>query len=133
MRLLPLLTPENAPFWTGGAQGKLLITCCSDCSAAIHPPALICPTCLSRNVVPRAAGGTGMIYSYTINHQPWLPDMVVPFALAIVDVDGMPGVRITCEVIDAPLDEVKIGSRVSFTFLPVEDVWVPQVRLSGAA
>lgn len=133
MRLLPLLTPENSPFWTGGAHGQLLITCCSACSAAIHPPALICPTCLSRDVAPTAAAGTGTIYSYTINHQRWLPDMQVPFALAVVDVDGMPGVRVTCEVIDALLEEVKIGARVKFTFLPVEDVWVPQVRLLGSA
>ncbi len=133
MRLVPMLTPENTSFWTGGENGQLLITCCCSCNEAIHPPELVCPKCLSRDVAARPASGTGKIYSYTINYQQWLPDMQVPFALAVVDVDDMPGVRITCEVIDSVPDDVAIDAKVAFTFLKVKDVWVPQVRLVQGA
>jgi uncharacterized OB-fold protein len=133
MRVLPELTPENTPFWTGGAQGELLIMHCTDCDAAIHPPSLICPTCLSRNVAPRAAKGTGEIYSFTVNHQRWMPDMEVPFVLVVVDLDGEPGVRITAEMVGIDPEKVAIGQRVAVAFIRAEDVWIPHFRpLPGA-
>ena len=128
MRLLPELTPENRAFWTGGADGHLLIAHCDACDAAIHPPEIICPVCLSRDVSPRAAAGTGTIYSFTVNHQPWLPGLDVPYVLLVVDLDGEPGVRITAEAKGIDPDAVAIGQRVQVTFEPVEDVWIPQFR-----
>jgi uncharacterized protein len=128
MRVLPELTPENTPFWTGGAHDELLITHCQECDASIHPPSLICPSCLSRNVAPRAAKGTGKIYSFTVNHQRWMPDMEVPFVLVVVDLDGEPGVRITAEMIDIDPGKVTIGQSVTVTFTQVEDVWIPRFR-----
>ncbi len=126
MRLLPELTPENTPFWTGGATGELLITHCNACDAAIHPPEMICPACLSREVTPRPALGTGVIYSYTVNHQKWLPDLDPPYVIAVVDLDGEPGVRITAELCDIDPQAVTIGQDVRVTFLQQEDVWIPQ-------
>ena len=84
MRPLPELTPENTAFWTGGAAGKLMIAFCADCHHAIHPPQLICPKCWSEAVEEKPVPGTGIVYSYTVNHQPWAPGMQVPFALAVV-------------------------------------------------
>lgn len=126
MRPLPELTPENTAFWTGGAKGKLMIVFCDDCAAAIHPPQVVCPKCLSENVKPQAVPGTGTVYTYTVNHQPWMPGMVVSFALAVVDVDGAPGVRVTAEVVGAMPDRVRIGQRMQVRFLAMDDVWVPQ-------
>lgn len=127
MRALPEITTENEAFWTGGKGGELCITFCNDCAAAIHPPQIICATCLSRNVGPRAVAGTGTVYSYTINHQPWLPDMPVPFAIAVVDVDGAPGVRVTAQVITDDPEAVRIGQRMRVRFQNVEDhVWLPE-------
>ena len=94
MRPLPELTPENTAFWTGGAEGRLMIAFCTDCSRAIHPPQLVCPKCWSEAVEFKPVPGTGTVYTYTVNHQPWAPGMTVPFALAVVDLDGAPGVRV---------------------------------------
>lgn len=125
MRPLPELTPENTAFWTGGARGELMIACCDDCNAAIHPPQIVCPACLSRNVAARAMAGTGTVYTFTVNHQPWLPDMAVPFALAVVDVDGAPGVRVTAPVITEQPEAVQIGQRMQIRFEAAGDVWLP--------
>ena len=133
MRPLPELTAESTPFWTGGERGELLIAFCDDCAKAIHPPQLVCPDCMSRNVVPRAVQGTGTIYSFTINHQQWLPDMKVPFAIAVVDVDGAPGVRVTAPVTSDDPSTVHIGQRVTIGFERSEDVWLPVWRdLAGS-
>jgi hypothetical protein len=126
MRPLPELTPENTAFWTGGAEGALMIAFCSDCAQAIHPPQVLCPRCLSANVAPRQVPGTGTVYTFTVNHQAWLPDMPTPFALAVVDVDDAPGVRVTAEVVNADPFAVAIGQRMRIRFLPVDDVWLPQ-------
>lgn len=126
MRLLPELTPENKAFWTGGAEGRLFITHCDACDTAIHPPEVICPVCLSRDVSPRAAAGTGTIYSFTVNHQQWLPDLTLPYVIVVVDLDGEQGVRITAEAKGIAPDKVAIGQRVQVTFEPVDDVWIPQ-------
>lgn len=126
MRLLPELTPENIAFWTGGANGKLLITHCDACDHAIHPPEIICPECLSRSVTPRPALGTGTLYSFTVNHQQWRPDLALPYVIAVVDLDGEPGVRLTAEMREVDPAAVAIGQRVLVTFLPQDDVWIPQ-------
>ncbi len=126
MRPLPELTPENTAFWTGGAEGKLMIAFCSDCAKAIHPPQLVCPACWSQSVEFKPVAGTGTVYSYTVNHQQWTPDMPVPFALAVVDVDGAPGVRVTAEVVNSKPESVAIGQRMKVCFVNSDDVWFPQ-------
>lgn len=126
MRPLPELTPENTAFWTGGADGRLMIAFCRDCDHAIHPPQIVCPKCWSERVESRAVAGTGTVYSHTVNHQPWAPGMAVPFALAVVDVDGAPGVRVTAEVVGADADSVAIGQRMKVTFLHIDEIWFPQ-------
>jgi len=125
MRPLPELTPENTAFWTGGEHGDLMIAFCEACARAIHPPQVVCPACLSDLVVQRAVAGTGTVYTYTVNHHPWLPEMQVPFALAVVDVDGAPGVRVTAEVITTEPESVHIGQRMEVSFRQAEDVWLP--------
>jgi len=125
MRPLPELTPENTAFWTGGEHGDLMIAFCEACARAIHPPQVVCPACLSDLVVQRAVAGTGTVYTYTVNHHPWLPEMQVPFALAVVDVDGAPGVRVTAEVITTEPESVHIGQKMEVSFRQAEDVWLP--------
>src|SRR3546814_3441932 len=70
-----------------------MIAFCGACRHAIHPPQLVCPECWNEAIEFKPVSGTGTVYSHTVNHQPWAPDMAVPFALAVVDVDGAPGVR----------------------------------------
>lgn len=125
MRPLPELTAENTAFWTGGARGELMIAFCDACSLAIHPPQVICPACQARSVNPRAVAGTGTVYTFTVNHQPWLPDMEVPFAIAVVDIDGAPGVRVTAPVTTDDPDSIRIGQRMMIGFEASGDVWLP--------
>lgn len=122
---LPELTPENTAFWTGGERGELMIVFCNACSQPVHVPQVICPHCLSRDVEPRAVAGTGTVYTFTINHQPWMPDMKVPFALAVVDLDGAPGARVTAMVEHCDPEAVHIGQRVRAGFTQNGEVWLP--------
>ena len=125
---LPELNEENRAFWTGGANGELLITACDDCDYRIHPPQLICPKCLSRSVSAKSASGLGRIYSYTVNHQAWLPDLEVPYVVGVVDLDDQPGVRVTARIVDCDPSSVAIGQAVKVDFEPRADVFVPVFR-----
>lgn len=133
MVLLPELTETNTPFWTGGKHGALMIMHCDACDLAIHPPQFVCARCMSHDVSAKPAKGTGTIYSFTINHQQWLPDLKVPYVLVCVDIDGEPGVRVTSRLVDRDPMDVAIGQPVKVVFDKVaDDVWLPQFERISA-
>jgi hypothetical protein len=125
IRPRPKLNDDNRPFWTGGAEGKLNIMKCGDCGAFTHPPRRICRHCLSETMAPEAVSGAGVVASYTINHQPWTPDLDTPFVIARVALDGAPGVYLTTNIIGCPADEVDIGDKVRVVFEEQDGVWYP--------
>jgi uncharacterized protein len=124
---LPALDPDNRAFWTGGARGQLMISHCSSCGHWLHPPVPVCRFCLSMDVAPRPHPGTGTVFSYTVNHQRWLPDQQVPYVLVIVELDDEPDLRLLSRLVgvDPHADTDWIGSRVRVTFEHVADVWLP--------
>jgi len=124
-RALPRLDSDNRAFWTGGAEGKLLLHRCQDCKGFVHPPRPVCRHCLSENVRPEAVAGTGVVDTYTVNHQKWSPTAEVPYVIARVAIDGAPGVFLTTNIINCPVDEVDIGDRVRVVFEHQADVWLP--------
>ncbi len=129
MTLLPTLDADNTPFWTGGAEGRLMIAHCGKCHRAIHPPLPICPACLTRDVAFQPALGSGIVHSFTINHHRWLPDLAVPYTLVTVDLDGEAGVRITSQLVDAGEQQAFIGQPVMVVFEQAsDDVWIPKFR-----
>lgn len=127
---LPEITPESGAFWTGGAVGELRIMACKACDHRIHPPQLICPSCLSRDVAPVVATGCGVIHSFTINHQKWLPDLAVPYALVVVDLDDQPGVRITAQLRCERFTDIAIGKSVIVGFEARDDIFMPFFTLA---
>jgi uncharacterized OB-fold protein len=119
------LDNENRAFWTGGAEGKLQITGCGDCGQFTHPPREICRHCQSENVGPHAVSGAGVIDTYTVNHQKWVPDMEVPFVIARVRLDDAPGVFLTTNIVGCPVEEVDIDQPVRVTFEEQAGLWYP--------
>ena len=121
----PRLDPDNRAFWTGGAEGALKLNRCQDCGTFIHPPKPVCRVCLSDDVTPEAVAGTGVVDSYTINHQAWYPGLAVPFVIARVAIDGAPGVYLTTNIVNSPVDEVDIGDRVRVIFEQQGEIHYP--------
>ncbi|MCB2046703.1 MAG: OB-fold domain-containing protein [Novosphingobium sp.] len=126
---LPAVAPETETFWTGGADGRLRITACNACDHRIHPPQLICPRCLSRDVEARPASGKGTVATFTINRQAWVPGLAVPYAIGIVELDDQPGVRITARILAETVECVAIGAAVEVAFEKNDDVFIPVFRL----
>jgi uncharacterized OB-fold protein len=124
-RVLPRITPDNEHFWRGGADGELRFLRCQDCGYWIHPPAPICPMCLSKDVAPEAVSGRGVLHTFTVNHQPWYPDLDPPYVIAIVALDEQDGLRLTTNIVNAAVDDVAIGMRVRVVFEEYDDVYLP--------
>jgi len=125
---LPELGFDNKAFWTGGATGELRITRCQACGLWLHPPRPVCRRCRSRAVEPESVSGLGTVWTYTVNHQPWVPDIAVPYVLVIVELDEQPGLRLTTRLVETDPGSVRVGLRVEVTFDAVDDVWLPLFR-----
>lgn len=121
----PRLDSDNRAFWTGGADGKLNIMHCGDCGQYTHPPRQICRHCQSENMAPEAVAGTGAIDTYTINHQAWMPGLEVPYVIARVRLDGVPGVYLTTNIVGCPVEEVEFDDKVRVTFEEQDGIWYP--------
>jgi uncharacterized protein len=125
---LPEVTDDTAGFWQGGVDGVLRIDRCAECSTWFHPPAPVCPNCLSRDVAPAPTSGRATVQGFSVNVQPWDPDLAVPYVVAVVSVDDAPGVHLTTRLVDVTPDAVAIGMSVEVTFLHVEDLYLPLFR-----
>ncbi len=124
-RPMPRLDNDNRAFWTGGADGELRLLRCQDCKTFVHPPKPVCRKCLSENVKAEAVAGTGVVDTFTVNHQKWVPGVEAPYVIARVAIDGAPGVYLTTNIVGSPVDEVDIGDRVRVTFENQGDVYFP--------
>lgn len=127
----PRLDADNRAFWTGGAEGRLNIVRCGDCGEYTHPPRPLCRHCQSENVAPHAVAGTGAIESYTINHQPWMPGLEVPYVIARVRLDGVPGVYLTTNIVNAPVEAVEFDDPVRVSFEEQDGIWYPLFERIG--
>ena len=130
-RLLPTLTPETEPFWTGGADGELRILRCGSCGHWIHPPAPVCPVDLSREVRAQPVSGRGTVHSFTVNHQPWNPEVPTPYVIVLVELEEQPGLRLLSNLVGVEPEDVRIGMAVRVTFEPAGDLHVPLFERDG--
>jgi len=65
------------------------------------------------------------VLTFTLNHQPWVPSPDHPYAIAIVELDEQPGLRLMTNIANCPAESVRIGMRVRVVFEQRDDVWLP--------
>jgi uncharacterized OB-fold protein len=114
----PAVTEETAAFWDAAREGQLLVERCTTCGADAFPPRGICRRCRGRSMTTVAVAGPGVVYSFTVNHQRWLPDLEVPYALVLVEFPDHPGVRVTGRLRGCPPEQAAIGMEVEVGFEP---------------
>jgi len=124
-RALPILDVQNEFYWTAGRDGHLQVLRCSRCSTFVHPPAPLCPVCLSTALVPTPVSGRGTVYTFTVNVQPWQPDLPVPYVVAVVELAEQPGLRILTNIVECDPNDVTIGMPVEVRFEHHGDVYLP--------
>ncbi len=114
----PAVTEETAAFWAAAAEGRLLVERCTGCGAESFPPYGMCRACRGRAVEAVEIRDRGRVYSFTVNHQRWLPGLEVPYALVLVEFPDHPGVRVFGRLRGCPPDAAAIGMAVEVGFEP---------------
>ena len=75
--------------------------------------------------------GRGAVASFTVNHQRWLPNMRVPFVVALVELEEQPDIRITTNIVNQPIEKAAIGQKVRVLFEQHDDIWLPLFEPDG--
>ena len=123
-RPLPVLEKGTRYFWTGGADGHLLIARCDQCRIYQHPPLQRCAVCGGGAFTPSAVSGRGRVATFTINHEAWIPGLAVPFVFAAVELVEQAELYVFSNIV-GPVDQVTVGMRVSVCFEQHGDIWLP--------
>jgi uncharacterized OB-fold protein/acyl dehydratase len=123
----PAITHDNAFFWEGLAQRKLLFQ--SFGGRLRHPPGPMDPETGSLEFDIVESSGRGTIHSFVVMHQPRMPGFEYPLPVVLVELEE--GVRIVTNMVDAKVDDVSIGRAVAVDFVEVEPGYVlPAFRLT---
>lgn len=113
----PIPDDDSAPFWSGCANQKLLIQCCSECRTHRWPPGPGCPACGSTQSEWVAASGTGTVFSWVVVRVPLVGALQdqVPYAVGLIALDE--DIRIVSTITGCKPEEIKpdIPVRVDFT------------------
>jgi uncharacterized OB-fold protein len=124
-RILPRVRDDNEFFWTSGEDGRLRFTRCQSCGYWIHPTGPICPSCHSWELAPEEVSGEAILHTYTVNRQAWIPGFEPPYVVAIVALPEQEGLRLTTNLVNVALEDIRIDMPVRVTFEHWEDVWLP--------
>jgi uncharacterized protein len=123
----PNVDRDDAFFWEGAAQGKLLLQRCGDCHTICHPPLPMCPACQSLHRSTSEASGRGTVYSWIQSRHPTEPDAEGRI-VALVELEE--GVRLVSNLRDTALDDVRVGMEVEVVFDDLGGFVAPQFRPS---
>lgn len=128
-RPLPFPDEDSRPYWEAARTHEFKLPKCQQCGHIAFPPRSVCPRCLSTSVDWAQLKGTGTIYTYCVMHDTFIRGMDPPFVVAEVELDDQPGLRVTSNILDCPVTDVRIGMPVEITFEDVTDqVSLPQFR-----
>lgn len=128
-RPIPRIDEESRGFWEACRRHELRIQRCRSCGALRYYPRALCPSCLSDGVEWVLCSGRGTVYTFTITHQNQAPGFreQLPYALAVVTLEEGP--QMLTNIVDCPLDEIRIGMPVEVTFADVNDeIAIPLFR-----
>src|SRR5207248_2760331 len=124
-RILPTITSENRAFWTGGANGQLLIQRCAECGRWVHPPTDRCPSCRGA-LHTEPVSGRGTVFTYTVNAYQFHPDVQPPpNTIVIVQLDEQHDLRIATNLINYSDDELRIDQPVQVSFERQGEIFYP--------
>ncbi|MFI6878269.1 bifunctional MaoC family dehydratase N-terminal/OB-fold nucleic acid binding domain-containing protein [Streptomyces sp. NPDC050400] len=119
LRPRPVVNRDNAGFWAGVAEHRLLLQRCRGCGTLRFPWLPGCNGCGGQEWDTVEASGEGTVFSYVVMHHPPFPAFDPPYAVGLVELAE--GVRIVSNVVGVPCDKVRIGMPVRLEFLRVDE------------
>jgi len=93
---------------------------CSKCGHTSFPPRLICPECKGRDFTTVRLHDEGTLVTFTVvrvSSETFSQE--TPFVVGIVELND--GVKVTTQITDVDVDELKTGQRVKLVFRKIRD------------
>jgi uncharacterized OB-fold protein len=121
VRPVPLLEGLAKQFYDWCGRGELRFQRCTACGTFRHIPRELCAECGSFDWEWARSGGKGTVFTYTIVARALHPAFMkaTPYAAVIVELEE--GVRILSNVVDCPVEDLKIGMPVHVDFEKQDD------------
>lgn len=94
------------------STSPLLIEHCAACAHWVHPAAGECRDC-GGILVAKPVSGQGTVFTYTVNHHPYNPEIPTPYVIALVELSEQIGLRIAANIVDCEPDSVVCGMSVA--------------------
>jgi uncharacterized protein len=127
LRPRPALTQDNAFWFEGARQHRLLIQRCKQCGTLRHPPRPMCSECRSYEWDVVDASGRGTVYSFVVNHYPQVPAFDYPLAVGLIELEE--GTRLVANVIGVEPSEIQVGMAVEVEWVDHDpDLSLPAFR-----
>ncbi len=124
---LPIIHPDNEPYWAALKNHELRLQRCTDCSTLRYPVSPVCHKCLSEAHDWELLTGKGTLRSWIVveaatGNPAWSED--IPYVVALVDLDEGP--RLTTNVVQTDPYSLEYGQLLEIVF---DDV-TPEVTLA---
>lgn len=131
-RPLPVPDESSVEYWAAAARHVLTVARCGQCATLTMPPDVVCTACGSTD--PRyeftAVSGHGVVRSWTVVRQAFLPGFDVPFVLVDVELDEQADLRLIGRLLDGDDATLRLGARVRTAFEDLtENIAVPAFEL----
>jgi uncharacterized OB-fold protein len=115
----PAVTQDNAFWFEGANEKKLLIQHCTSCGTLRHPPLPACGNCRSFDWDTVEASGRGTLYSFVVVHYPQVPAFEYPLPIGLVELEE--GTRIVANINGVEPADLVIGMRLTTEFVRYDD------------
>ena len=130
----PALTQDNAFWFEGAREHRLLIQHCTSCGTLRHPPLPACAVCGSLEWDAVESSGRGTVYSYVVVHYPQVPAFEYPLPIGLIELEE--GTRVVANLGGVALDAIEIGMAVRAEFVDHDEelslpVFVPAGTPAG--
>jgi uncharacterized OB-fold protein len=117
---IPVPDLDSEAYWEGVQEHELRLLHCQSCGHWIHYPVMACARCHSFDVLPETIAGTGTLYTFSISHRVFIAGVEPPYAIALVDIDEEPGVRLLSNLVNCYEEEIAIGMRLRPVFKDID-------------
>lgn len=132
-RPVPVPDESSAPYWAAAAEHVLTVAKCGRCETLTLPPDVVCTACGSTDPEFEftAVSGSGLVRSWTVIRQSFLPGFDVPFVLVDVELAEQADLRLVGRLLDGVDADLRIGApvRVAFEDLSAQ-IAVPAFELA---
>jgi hypothetical protein len=116
---------DSSPYWERCLERTLELPRCNACQYVAFPPRSRCPRCWGTDLPFRPVGTTGRIFTY-------IPVPNQDFAaMALVQLDAVPEVRLPAPIVGCPTSEVGIGGPVRLVWIEVRGTPLPAFALEA--